>query len=213
MRAFQAMTVVYTVGHSNHAVEEFLKLLQAHDITAIADVRSSPYSRFNPQFNRESLVRTLRNAGIAYVFLGAELGARSEDASLYDNGKVQYDRLARTDLFTQGLERVVEGSRSYRVALMCAEKDPLDCHRTLLVARHLIDRRVQVKHILTDGSVESHEDALRRLLQVLSLPEQDMFRSRDDVIADAYAIRGQAIAFDRNAAKGARANEAGEDGA
>lgn len=94
------MTIVYTVGHSNHAEQAFVELLLGNGITAIADVRSSPYSRFNPHFNRESLIATLRNVGIAYVFLGAELGARSEDCACYDNGKIQYDRLAQTELQT-----------------------------------------------------------------------------------------------------------------
>lgn len=193
------MTLVYTVGHSNHSEQGFVDLLTKNGITAIADVRSSPYSRFNPQFNRESLIKSFRKAGIAYVFLGAELGARSEDCSCYENGKVQYDRLAQTEVFRKGLERVVEGSRAYRVALMCAEKDPLDCHRTILVARHLVERGIEVKHILAEGSVETHDEAMQRLLQVLDLPEQDMFRSREQIIADAYAIRGQAIAYERDA--------------
>lgn len=193
------MTLVYTVGHSNHSEQGFVDLLTKNGITAIADVRSSPYSRFNPQFNRESLIKSFRKAGIAYVFLGAELGARSEDCSCYENGKVQYDRLAQTEVFRKGLERVVEGSRAYSVALMCAEKDPLDCHRTILVARHLVERGIEVKHILAEGSVETHDEAMQRLLQVLDLPEQDMFRSREQIIADAYAIRGQAIAYERDA--------------
>jgi uncharacterized protein (DUF488 family) len=204
------MSAVYTVGHSNHPEQTFLDLLARNGITAIADVRSSPYSRFNPQFNRETLVKSLRSAGIAYVFLGAELGARTDDNACYEGGKVQYDRLAKTEAFRQGLNRVVEGARSYRVALMCAEKDPLDCHRTILVARHLVDRGLEVKHIRADGSSEIHDDAMRRLLQMLSLPEQDMFRSRDEVIADAYAIRGQAIAYDRDAAGGTSKMEEGD---
>lgn len=200
------MTIVHTVGHSNHSEQVFVELLQGNGVSAIADVRSSPYSRFNPQFNRETLVRSLRNAGIAYVFLGAELGARSEDAACYESGKVQYDRLAKTDLFKRGLDRVMEGSLTYSVALMCAEKDPLDCHRTILVARHLVDRGVQVKHILAGGAVETHDDAMLRLLRTLSLSEQDMFRSREDIIADAYSMRGRAIAYDRNASGSPLAN-------
>lgn len=193
------MNIVYTIGHSTHPEQAFLELLTRNGITAVADVRSSPYSRFNPQFNRESILKTLRDAGIAYVFLGAELGARSDDSACYVNGKVQYDRLAGTEAFQRGLDRVVEGSKSYCVALMCAEKDPLDCHRTILVARHLIERGLEVKHVLADGSVEAHDDTMKRLLQMLSLPEQDMFRSRDETISEAYAIRGQSIAYDRNA--------------
>lgn len=207
------MTLVYTIGHSNHSEQGFVDLLTKNGITAVADVRSSPYSRFNPQFNRESLVKTLREAGIAYVFLGAELGARSEDCSCYENGKVQYDRLAQTEAFRRGLERVTEGAQTYRVALMCAEKDPLDCHRTILVARHLVERGIEVRHVLAGGGVETHDETMSRLLQALSLPDQDMFRSRDQIIADAYAMRGQAIAYDRDSLGGSRSSGSRGDGA
>src|SRR5690242_9735719 len=128
---------VYTIGHSTHAIEKFIALLKSSQIEAVSDVRSWPHSRMNPQFNRETLKRSLREAGIKYVFLGKELGARSEDRGCYRNGQVQYDLLANTELFKQGIERVKEGAQKYRVVLMCAEKDPLDCHRTILVARKL----------------------------------------------------------------------------
>src|SRR6266446_5531061 len=126
---------VYTIGHSTHTIEKLIALLKDHGITALCDVRSQPYSRMNPQFNREPLKQALRDSGILYVFLGAELGARSEDKSCYRNGQVQYDLLARTDLFKRGIERVKDGAHRYRLALMCAEKEPLDCHRTILVSR------------------------------------------------------------------------------
>ena len=129
--------VVFTIGHSTHPPERFLALLRQHGITALCDVRSRPYSRLNGQFNRENLQESLRESGITYVFLGKELGARSEDASCYVRGKVQYDHLARTELFKKGLDRVRQGMKDYRIALMCAEKDPLVCHRAILVARHL----------------------------------------------------------------------------
>src|SRR5690242_12243720 len=105
--------IVYTIGHSTHPLDRFIALLKRHEITAIADIRSKPYSRMNPQFNREELRVALRTEGITYVFLGKELGARTDDPSCYHEGKVQYDRLARTDLFQQGLERVREGAQKY----------------------------------------------------------------------------------------------------
>jgi len=129
--------IIFTIGHSTHPAERFIALLKQHDITALADVRSKPYSRMNPQFNREDLKKALSESGIAYVFLGKELGARTEDRSCYHEGKVQYGRLAQTELFRHGLDRVQEGAKKYRIALMCAEKDPLVCHHTILVARHL----------------------------------------------------------------------------
>ncbi len=112
--------LVFTVGHSTHSAAKVLELLRRNEITAIADVRSQPYSRMNPQFNREPMKDALKSAGISYVFLGRELGARSEDRSCYIDGKVQYDRLARTDLFQRGLARVVDGASRHRIALLCA---------------------------------------------------------------------------------------------
>lgn len=127
------MTTLYTVGHSNHSFEKFISLLTANGVTAVADVRSRPFSRRHPQFNEERLAAALAQQGIAYVFLGRELGARPEDPSCYENGKVQYERLSATPAFKAGIERALAGAEKFRVALMCAEKEPLDCHRTLLV--------------------------------------------------------------------------------
>ncbi len=120
-----AKSIIFTIGHSTHSAEVFLALLRQHGVEAVADVRSSPFSRFNPQFNREPLEQFLKANGIWYVFLGKELGARSEDRSCYLDGRVQYGRLAQTALFQSGLDRVQQGAARYRVALMCAEKEPL----------------------------------------------------------------------------------------
>ncbi len=186
---------IYTIGHSTHAIEWFIQLLRSHAITALGDVRSAPYSRRNPQFNREPLGEALKEAGISYVFLGEDLGARSKDPSCYRDGRVDYELLARTELFHSGLERVREGARTHRIALMCAEKDPLDCHRTILVARNLVEQGVTVSHILSDGSVESHDQSMSRLMQMLRIGENDLFRSREDAIQDAYRKRSEAIAY------------------
>jgi uncharacterized protein (DUF488 family) len=187
--------VLYTIGHSTHPAENVVALLREHGVTAVADVRSQPYSRMNPQFNREAFCSQLKDAGIAYVFLGRELGARSEDRGCYVEGKVQYERLAQTALFRTGLERVTQGMKSYTVALMCAEKDPLTCHRSILVCRHLVARGLKVAHILEDGRLESHEDALSRLLQELGLSGGDLFRSREQLVDEAYERRAQQIAY------------------
>jgi uncharacterized protein (DUF488 family) len=191
---------VFTIGHSTHSQERFIALLHQHGITALCDVRSKPYSRVNPQFNREELKRSLRACGIAYVFLGKELGARSEDPACCEQGKVQYDRLAHTDLFRHGLERVQEGMKKYRLALMCAEKEPLECHRTILVARHLAAVGLDVRHIHADGRVESHADALSRLTRMLNLPEYDMFHSRDELLAESYRRQEERIAHEASPA-------------
>lgn len=185
---------IYTIGHSTHTIERLVELLKSHSITAVCDVRSRPYSRMNPQFNREPLKEALRTADIKYVFLGKELGARSEDKNCYRNGQVQYDLLAQTDLFKQGIERVKEGARSYRIALMCAEKEPLECHRTILVSRKLFEEGFVIKHILGDGGLEEHEHAMGRLIAKLKILEGDMFRSHDALV-EAYARQSVEIAY------------------
>jgi uncharacterized protein (DUF488 family) len=189
---------VFTIGHSTHPQDRFIALLKEHGVTALCDVRSKPYSRMNPQFNKEDLNQALLRAGISYVFLGKELGARSEDPSCYDGGKVQYDRLAQTEVFRKGLDRIKEGIRKYRISLMCAEKEPLECHRSVLVARHLDTAGLVLQHIHADGSLESHGDAMNRLLRQLHLPEHDMFRSRKDMLADAYRLQEKRIAYERS---------------
>ncbi|MBI5427045.1 MAG: DUF488 domain-containing protein [Nitrospinae bacterium] len=189
---------VFTIGHSNHTLEKFVDLLKRHGITVLCDVRSAPYSRANPQFNREPLKDFLRKSGITYIFLGAELGARSEDPSCYDQGKVRYDRLAETELFRQGINRVQEEVNRGKVALMCAEKEPLECHRAILVARRLEADGFAVQHILGDGRLESHSDALVRLVHQLKLQppgQQDMFLSREDILMEAYGKQAERIAY------------------
>ena len=188
---------VFTIGHSTHRLERFIELLCHHRITAVCDVRSKPYSRINPQFNREELEKALAAQGIEYRFLGKELGARSDDPNCYVAGKVQYGRLAETDLFKYGLKRVLRGMKdNFRIALMCAEKEPLECHRTILVARHLTDMGVSVAHIHASGQLESHDALLSRLSRMLNLPEQDMFRSRQELLAEAYLRQEERIAYE-----------------
>lgn len=187
--------LIYTIGHSTHTSEAFLELLRKHNVTAVADVRSAPFSRFNPQFNKDALQGTLGEHGIKYVFLGRELGARSDDPACYENGRVQYARLARAASFQDGLDRVVQGASEFRVALMCAEKEPLECHRTLLVARALAEQGVEIAHILADGSFEPHESAMTRLLDVVGLPAQDLFSSRERLIEEAMARQERRIAY------------------
>jgi uncharacterized protein (DUF488 family) len=201
---------VFTIGHSTHPIEKFIELLAVHQILVVADVRSSPFSKFNPQFNRDNLQNSLKASGIRYVFLGKELGARSEDAACYVADKVQYDRLARTSLFQSGLDRVIEGANNYRIALMCAEKDPLDCHRTILVARELLKRGLTITHILEDGSLESHTESILRLVATLGMSLDDMFISRDEIIEQAYNKQANRIAYDQSEWQAKRSAEQNE---
>jgi uncharacterized protein (DUF488 family) len=188
------LATLYTVGHSNHSIDKFVGLLTTNSITAIADVRSQPFSKRYPQFNKERLAAVLAQQGIAYVFLGNELGARSEDPSCYENGKVQYGRLAATPAFKAGIARVLAGAEKFRVALMCAEKEPLDCHRTLLVSRALQSVGAEITHILADGSLESQEKTMSRLVGLVGLSKEDLFQ-HNDLIAVACRLREDKIAY------------------
>jgi uncharacterized protein (DUF488 family) len=201
------MHPILTVGHSNHEIDAFLRLLDCHSISAIADVRSTPYSRLHPQFCREQLRDALKSRGIAYVFLGRELGARSEDPRCYLNGVVQYDLLARSELFRSGIERVLRGAEKYRVALLCAERDPLTCHRTILVGKDLTSRGAILKHIRETGQIEEHAAALLRLLKETNVRDADLFRSREELEQEAYARRAKQIAYRRQELPSAHSSE------
>ena len=193
----QPRSPVFTIGHSNHAAEVFLGFLLRYEIEEVVDVRSSPHSRYNPQFNRKTLQAALTEAGVGYVFMGEELGGRPTDPSCYDGeGRVLYDRLAETDAFKEGIRQVIQRTGERRIALMCSEKEPLDCHRTLLIAQVLTARDLGIGHILADGDLESHAAAVDRLLDRFKLPrEGDMFRSREQLIADAVSRQARKVAY------------------
>ena len=186
---------IYTIGHSNHKIEAFIQLLKQHGITAVCDVRSTPYSKYTPQFNYESLKQELKKTSIEYVFLGTELGPRSEDPACYLNGKVQYNLLAKTSAFKEGLARVKKGVETYAMALMCAEKDPVVCHRTILVCRQLKRMDIDINHILDDGRLESNRDTERRLMKMLKIPELTLFDKPEDLVEQAYDKQGDRIAY------------------
>jgi uncharacterized protein (DUF488 family) len=190
---------VFTLGHSNHPIEHFLSLLRPHGIQVVADVRSTPFSRFNPQYNKQRLEAALRSEGIEYLFLGEELGARSSDPNCYDGDRVSYAKLAATENFKRGLRRVIDASRTKRVALMCAEREPLDCHRTILVSRELTKENVPVVHIRADGALEEHRDVMQRLVAALHLRGPDLFETGDGQVEAAYEAQGRKIAYARTA--------------
>lgn len=185
---------LFTVGHSTHTVKCFVDLLKQHSINAVCDVRSHPYSKYNPQFNREALRDELRNNEIDYVFLGKELGARSENPDCYIDGKAQYNYLVDEPLFQHGISRLKQGMKKYTIALMCAEKDPITCHRMVLVCREMRSIAQQIKHILSDGTIETNEEAENRLLSNLRIVP-DMFKNKIECIEDAYDKQGKKIAY------------------
>ena len=186
---------ILTVGHSNHPEAKFIDLIRMHDVSAVADVRSTPFSRFSPHCSEDALRETLREAGIGYVFLGRELGARPSDPSCYVDGQVRYPLLAQTALFRQGIDRLLRGAADERIAVMCSEKEPLDCHRTVLVAAALQDACAAVGHILADGRVETHDEAMDRLLEQHGLQHPELTRTRQERLQEALERQESKIAF------------------
>jgi uncharacterized protein (DUF488 family) len=150
---------IWTIGHSNHSAETLYALLIQHEIGVVADVRSRPYSRYASQFDREAIGPALQQRAIQYVFFGDQLGGRVDDPRFYDGeGHVLYDQLARSPGFCRGIERLLALAAQSRVAILCAEEDPANCHRRLLVGRVLQERGVHVAHLRGDGRAQSESE-------------------------------------------------------
>jgi uncharacterized protein (DUF488 family) len=184
---------LFTIGHSTHDFSRFLGLLKQHEIQVVADVRTRPFSRF-PWFCGPALEKKLKANDIRHVFLGDELGARRVEREVYIGPRADYELIARTPAFQSGIERVREGVAKFRVALMCAEKDPLDCHRTVLVCRHAKEF-AEILHIHADGRLETHTEAEVRMMSRYVSPEGDMFRTRIELLNEAYKRRGEEINY------------------
>jgi uncharacterized protein (DUF488 family) len=182
-----------TIGHSNLSADRFMALLTRASVTAVADVRSIPFSRWCPWFSAKALAQRLAGEGIAYIALGDSLGGRRRDPKLYRNGVADYEAMATRPEFVAGLERVVDEIARHRVCLLCAEREPLDCHRCLLVGRALAERGLTLGHIRADGTVESHAATEERLL-ALAGHDADLFRDGAERLAHAYRRRAQAVA-------------------
>ncbi len=190
-------STLFTIGHSNRPLEDFIALLEEHRVTALCDVRSVPYSRRHPQFNREPLREALQSRGIEYLFFGDELGARAKDRSCYVNGKAVYQKIAATALFKDGLERIRLNMQKGPVpALMCAEKDPMTCHRAILVCRYLRGEGFEIRHIIGRGTTETQTDLEKRLVAHLKL-QPDLFQDAapDALTGRAYDLQADKIEY------------------
>ena len=174
--------MIKTVGHSNHPIERFVDLLRNGGIELLVDVRSVPYSRRFPQFGREKLAKSLEDAGISYAWEGDALGGKSGGS---------YTAAAARPEFDAALGRLIERSTDKTVCLMCAEKEPLDCHRTVLVARRLAERGAAIEHLLADGGTRDHRDIEEGLLAKNA--GGDLFDDRSRLLANAYDARERAM--------------------
>ncbi|HPS29922.1 MAG TPA: DUF488 domain-containing protein [bacterium] len=185
---------VFTIGHSDHKIEVFISLIKQYKIDVVADVRSNPYSKYHPQFNRESLKEKLKESGVNYVFMGDELGARPKDSDCYVNGVVDFSILSNKETFKNGIARLIDGiKKNYKIAIMCSEKEPLDCHRTILVSKELKKMGVKINHILYNGKLEDMETTEKRLVNSAGLSIFQMNASEEEQIKTAYKNREREI--------------------
>lgn len=173
------MSNIFSIGYAGLSQDKFIEILKKHNIAAIADVRSSPFSRIFPGYNKDNMPAWLAQAGIKYVFLGAELGPRSANAKHYKNDQVQFDLLSETDEFKRGIARLQRGAEAMNVAIMCAEKDPMTCHRSLLVAEYGKNSGLEFQHIHQNGDLEPHENLLVRGMKLYKM-QPDMLMTEED---------------------------------
>jgi uncharacterized protein (DUF488 family) len=186
---------LFSIGHSNIAAERFIALLREAGADAVADVRSTPFSRRFPWFSGKSLAATLAHHGMTYLAYGDALGGRPRDVALYRDGVADYEAMAQRPEFQMGLDRLLADAARARVCLMCAEREPLDCHRCLLVARSLAARGLAIGHILHDGTIEPHL-ATEQRLRALAGEGDDLFvTGQNERLAAAYRRRARAVGY------------------
>lgn len=189
--------IIFTVGHSNYEAEQFIKILHSHSIKMLVDVRSAPYSKYCLQFNKDVIEQVLVNNGIKYLFLGKELGARPRDQNCYVNGKVSFDKLQNSEPFKQGILRLLVQMKKGNIVIMCSEKEPINCHRAILISRVLIRQGVTVKHILSEAELLDHKELEEQLLKKYKI-EKTLFdnESSDDLnLQEAYQEQEKVISY------------------
>lgn len=193
-------TLIYTIGHSNHKIEEFIQLLQNYGINCVCDVRSTPYSRFTEQYNQENIKEVLEKCNIRYLFFGEEFGARREEKSLLTDGVVDFEKVSKNERFLSGVLRIKNGiEKGYKIILMCTEKEPIECHRTILVSRNLYNIGMEVEHILPDGTVKKHEKIEEELVDkyFMNINQLSLFDIDEpkDYLAEAYRKANHEIGY------------------
>lgn len=171
---------IYTIGHSNYSVEKLLDMLKIYDINCVIDIRGTPYSKYNVQFNKETIRKTLTDRGYLYIYMGKEFAVQRMNKSSYTKeGYADFEKAMRDEHFLEGLERLKNGlNKGYKIALMGAMQDPINCHRAILVGRALREKGFNVKHILHEGTLASQEELEERILE-------KYFSTRNQLTIDA----------------------------
>jgi uncharacterized protein (DUF488 family) len=189
---------LFTIGYSGHSANSFVDLVVNNEIDVVCDVRSTPFSAYKPDFSRAPFKAHLNKAGVKYKFLGDLLGARPSDRTCYVSGQATYDRISKSSFFQEGLSRIKTGTRSLNLALVCSERDPIECHRAILVCRNLPEMHDYITHIHTDGRSESQPELDTRLVDLFGLTPPPLLQQEGDwlkAVSKAYEKQGDSIAY------------------
>jgi len=194
------MNTIFTIGHSQHPMKHFIELLNMHNINYVIDVRSTPYSKYAQEYDRENIKNILKQNNIEYCFMGKSFGARQDDRTLYTtSGYLDFEKVAMADKFNVALSSVKRGMENNNIALMCLEKAPIDCHRAILVGNAFYRANCNVEHILEDGILKNHDQLNLELLD-LYFPDRNQIsffgnKSEDEYLKDAYKLRNKEVGY------------------
>lgn len=195
---------IYTIGHSNYTVEKLIDMLKHYDIDCVVDIRGTPYSKYNVQYNLEAINHTLRKAGFVFIYMGEELAAKRKNKVSYNSeGYSDFEKVVTEESFIKGVNRLKDGcNKGYKIALLGAMQDPIRCHRSILVGRELIKYDFNVKHIL-DNLIIAYQDDIDEMVinkyykngVQISLIDDENIISREDMINEGYRKANKEIGY------------------
>lgn len=196
---------IYAIGHSNYPLDKFLDMINKYDINCIVDIRETPYSKYNVQYNKEDFNRTLKKLGYTYIYMGVEFGAkRLSNLSYNKEGYADFEKVAKEEIFLQGIDRLKKGcSIGYKIVLMGAMQEPIRCHRSILVGKELKKYGFNVKYIMHEGHIAYQEDIEEDLLNKYfdgrnQLSIDNLLGnalSKSDMISEGYKLANKEIGF------------------
>ncbi len=196
---------IYTIGHSNYSVERLIDMLKTYNITCVIDIRGTPYSKYNIQYNKETIAKTLTEAGFTYIYMAKEFAAKRVNKISYKSeGYSDFEKVVQEEDFLTGIERVKKGlAMGYNIALLGAMQDPIRCHRSILVGRALRDDKFIIKHILDDYSIASQEDIEENILDKYFSERHQLTidgllgtgMTKEDMIKEAYRMANKEIGY------------------
>lgn len=188
-------STIYTTGYAGHTIPSLVQLLQAIGITVLADVRSTPFSGRRPEMDKPALMQALRDGGMRYIFMGEQLGGRPRNPKLYRAGKIDPQALLAHEGYKTGVARLIAGAAEHTICLLCAERDPISCHRGLYIAESLQEAGMQVRHLIGGEQPEDHQATRARMAELVNMEHADLFASENARLTMAIEHMREKIAF------------------